>query len=106
MVPATAALAHVPMPDLGEPGAPGPFSLADPERIRTILADSCWADVSLEGVGFPMRLGGSVDEAMDYMESSEIAEALMRDVDLRRPPQHHRRPCRPTRLRALAGGCS
>jgi SAM-dependent methyltransferase len=81
MVPAGAALQYVPMPDLGQPGAPGPFSLADPERIRTILADSSWVDIGLEEVVCPMHLGDSVDDAMDYLEQSEIAEALTRDVE-------------------------
>src|SRR5688500_5072726 len=39
VVPSAAALAFVPMPELGEPGRPGPFSLADPERVRSVLGD-------------------------------------------------------------------
>ena len=39
MVPAGAALQHVPMPDFGEPGGPGPFSFADADRLRTVLTD-------------------------------------------------------------------
>ena len=36
-VPVLAALAHVPMPQLGTPGAPGPFSLADAAQVRALL---------------------------------------------------------------------
>ncbi|MGK9165261.1 class I SAM-dependent methyltransferase [Inquilinus limosus] len=36
-VPLTAALRHLPPPEPPAPGAPGPFSLADPDRIRDIL---------------------------------------------------------------------
>lgn len=81
MVPVRAALQFVPMPDLGQPGAPGPFSLGDPERIRRILADSSWVEVGLEEVVCPMHLGDSVDDAMNYLQQSEIAEALTRDVE-------------------------
>jgi hypothetical protein len=69
------------MPDLGQPGAPGPFSLADPARIRRILADSSWVDVELEEVVSPMHFGDSVDDAMEYLRESEIAEALTRGVE-------------------------
>ena len=38
MGPAGAALQHVPMPDCGEPGGPGPFSFADADRLRFIAS--------------------------------------------------------------------
>jgi SAM-dependent methyltransferase len=37
MVPFGAIAAFVPPPDLGGPGAPGPFSLADPEQTSDLL---------------------------------------------------------------------
>jgi len=36
-VPGLAAAQHVPLPAPGSPDAPGPFSLGDPDRIRTVL---------------------------------------------------------------------
>src|SRR5262249_4292632 len=48
MVPAGAALRYVPMPDLGQPGGPGPFSLADPERVHQVLQDAAFAQITLE----------------------------------------------------------
>jgi SAM-dependent methyltransferase len=43
---------HMPPP---EPGAPGIFALADPARIRELVADAGFADPSLEAVGFVFR---------------------------------------------------
>jgi SAM-dependent methyltransferase len=38
------------IPTMPEPGAPGPFSLADPDRIRKVLTDAGWADVRIADV--------------------------------------------------------
>jgi hypothetical protein len=61
MVPAGAALAHVPLPELGEAGQPGPFSLAEPDRIRSILEGAGFADVNVEDLRCPMRTGSTVE---------------------------------------------
>jgi SAM-dependent methyltransferase len=81
MVPASAALLHVPMPDLGEPGGPGPFSFADPERLRHVLDAAAFSNIVVEEVVRPVRLGDSVDDALGYIQHSEIADALMQGVD-------------------------
>ena len=47
-VPLLTAAAHL---DLGPPippGAPGPFSLADPDRIRSVLEQAGWTDVTVQ----------------------------------------------------------
>lgn len=38
------------MPTMAEPGAPGPFSLVDPERIRQVLDEAGWSDVQIDDV--------------------------------------------------------
>lgn len=81
MVPAGAALQHVPMPDLGAPGGPGPFSLADPERVRKVLGGAGLVDVELEDVTLPMPLARSVDDALAFMQGSDIGQTLMKGVD-------------------------
>jgi SAM-dependent methyltransferase len=81
MVPAGAALQHVPMPDLGQPGAPGPFSLADPERVRQVLQDAAFAQIALEEVARPMPLGSSADDVLAFMRGTEMAQVLMSGVD-------------------------
>jgi SAM-dependent methyltransferase len=79
MVPADAALAFVPMPELGAPGQPGPFSLADPDRIRAVL--STFVDVTLEEVTAPMRLGDTIEDVVAFLQRTDMADTLMKDVD-------------------------
>ena len=81
MVPAGAALAHVPFPDMGEPGAPGPFALADRDRLQSVLSDAGWTDVTIDAAEEPMRIGTSVDDAMAFLRQSDIAARLLADVD-------------------------
>jgi SAM-dependent methyltransferase len=80
MVPAGAALAHVPMPDLGEPGRPGPFSLADPDRIRSILDGAGFTEVGIDDWRCPMPMGSSVEDTVSFMQGTDMAATLMADV--------------------------
>jgi SAM-dependent methyltransferase len=82
-VPVFAALQHVPPPPVGEPGAPGPFALADADRTSALLLEAGFADVALEEVEAPMWLGRSVDDVVRFMEGSDIAKALLREA----PPE-------------------
>ncbi|MDH3753322.1 MAG: methyltransferase domain-containing protein [Acidimicrobiia bacterium] len=83
LAPGLAAAAHVPLPDLGPAGAPGPFSLDDPARLHTLLDgagfehavfDELRPDISVGG-------GGSVDEILDYLVTSGSGRALLADAD-------------------------
>ena len=68
-VPLTAAYAHVPkLPQLG-PEDPGPFSFADPDRVRRILTGAGFVDVALEPVDLASDLatGGGLEAAVDYV---------------------------------------
>ena len=81
VVPSGAALAFVPMPELGDPGGPGPFAFADPDRVRSILAEAGFVDVQLDDVVEPMRMGTSVDDALDFMRRTNIAATLFENVE-------------------------
>ena len=82
LVPSAAALEFVPMPDLGGgPGAPGPFSLADPERVRAVLGAAGLVDVGLDEVVEPMLMGTSVADAIAFMRQTDIAATLMAGVE-------------------------
>jgi SAM-dependent methyltransferase len=80
MVPAGAALAHVPMPDLGEAGRPGPFSLAEPDRICSILEGAGFTEVTVNDLRCPMRMGATVEDTVSFMQRTDMAAALMADV--------------------------
>ena len=81
MVPVGAALRYVPMPDLGQPGDPGPFSLADPERVHQVLRDAAFAEIALDEIARPMPMGSSVDDVLAFMRGTEMAQVLMTGVD-------------------------
>lgn len=83
LVPGMAAAAHVPLPDLGPPGAPGMFAFADRDRVAGILAGAGFEDVQLEAVDSALVIGGggTLDEAVTFMRESGIGQALLADAD-------------------------
>ena len=61
--PAKAAAAFVALSPPTDPTAPGPFAFADPARVRAILDDAGWSEISIEP--FDTTVGGSgLDEAV------------------------------------------
>jgi len=80
-VPAGALLEHLPMPDLGAPGQPGPFSLADPDHTRAILAEAGFADVGLEPLDRPNRFGTDLDDATAFLRSTSFGKGMFEGAD-------------------------
>jgi SAM-dependent methyltransferase len=65
-VPLSAVLRVVPPAAPPPPNAPGPFSLAEPDHVRDILTRAGWIAVELFPVLQPMKLGKTLDEAVEY----------------------------------------
>jgi SAM-dependent methyltransferase len=63
-------------PELGNPGAPGAFALADPDRMSHLLADAGFRDVHLDTVTRPVRLGRDLDSAAEYILALPEARQL------------------------------
>ncbi|SOD73001.1 methyltransferase family protein [Jatrophihabitans sp. GAS493] len=71
-------------PHLGSP-APvarpsGPFALADPEYVRTLLSRAGWRGIEISQLNEPLRVGSDADDALafelsDPSTASELAEA-------------------------------
>jgi SAM-dependent methyltransferase len=82
LVPGMAAAAHVPLPDVGEPGAPGPFALGDAERLRTLLTRAGFGVVRIQPLVDSILLagGGTVDDAVDFFRSTGMGRALFADA--------------------------
>ncbi len=55
-----------PMPS-PPPGAPGPFALADPDRVRALLTDNGWAEPELRAVDDETYFGPDPDQATDFI---------------------------------------
>ncbi|HQZ33603.1 MAG TPA: methyltransferase domain-containing protein [Ilumatobacteraceae bacterium] len=78
LVPGVAAAAHVPLPDLGESGGPGRFSLADREHLTTVMSAAGFSNIEVESVSPLIILGGggSLEETVEFLLGTGIARAL------------------------------
>lgn len=63
------------------PGAPGPSSLGDPDRVRHLLGDAGFSEVGLTGVVEPMRFGPDVASAYEFVFGLSFVGALLKDLD-------------------------
>ncbi|WP_293772523.1 class I SAM-dependent methyltransferase [Sporichthya sp.] len=72
------------------PGAPGPSSLGNPDRVRQLLGDAGFGGVDLTGVVEPMRFGPDTGSAYEFVFGLSFVGALLKDLD------------EPTRADALA----
>ncbi len=82
-VPLSAAAKHITSPER-RPGAPGPFALADPARVRPILEGAGFADVDFEGLDTTITIGGtgSLDESVRNMLSFGPTSAAIRQANV------------------------
>lgn len=80
-VPLGAVAAFAPSPDLGPAGAPGPFSLADPDRVVDLLSAAGFEDVEVEAVAERMWIGSDLDDVVGYYLSSPMGAAMLAGSD-------------------------
>lgn len=80
-VTASAALEHVPSPAPAPEGAPGPFSLGKPDRIRRLLTDAGFENIDLSEIAEAVLLGANADDAVAFWQGTGLARALLDDVD-------------------------
>ncbi|MBV1930673.1 MAG: methyltransferase domain-containing protein [Porticoccaceae bacterium] len=68
---------YISVPALPPSGTPGPFSLSDETRVKSILNEAGFCDVAVEPFQTPFVLGADVDEAVSYlMELSPTGGAI------------------------------
>ena len=79
LVPGVAAAAHVPLPPMTGAERPGMFSLADRDRLTTLLSTAEYNDIEIEPVSPPITLGGggSLEETVRFLLGTGIARALL-----------------------------
>lgn len=64
------------------PDAPGhPFSMADPDRVRSMLGTAGFADVAFDPVDEPMVAGTDAEDAYAFFGSGNLANWLLEGVD-------------------------
>jgi SAM-dependent methyltransferase len=63
------------------PGAPGPFGLADGDRVRHILDASGFTAIELATLTEPFVAGSDADDAYGFFSSLGITRSLLEDLD-------------------------
>jgi SAM-dependent methyltransferase len=76
-VPAMAAVAHVGMPEPEAPGAPGPFALADPDRIRELLGSAGFSEIAVEEATDSLWMGIDADDVTSFMAADALGRRLL-----------------------------
>ena len=61
------------------PGAPGPFSLSDPDRVRAVLSGAGFGGIELEPVSTGMWFGDDADDAHRFVLG--LMDWMLRDLD-------------------------
>ncbi len=82
-VPLQAAAQQVPLPPRPEPGTPGPFSLADPDRVRALLGSAGFRNVRCQPHETNISVGGAtgVDGAVAFLLAIGPVASLLRESD-------------------------
>jgi SAM-dependent methyltransferase len=83
-VPMTAAFTVVAPPEMtvsGATPAPGPWSLAEPDRVRSVLQSAGFTDVALDAVSPRVRTGADARDATSHMLASGMARAVFGEID-------------------------
>ena len=58
-------------------GAPGPFGLADPDSVRSTLAEAGLVRVEIEAAQEPFWIGAHADAAFAFIRNSALARGLL-----------------------------
>jgi SAM-dependent methyltransferase len=79
LVPGAAIAEHLPLPEGGDPNAPGMFAFADPARVKQVLTDACWHDITVTSKHTPMLIGGggTVDDTVEFLRTGSIGRTLL-----------------------------
>lgn len=81
VVPLKALAAYVPVPDAVDQDGPGPFSLADPDRVRDLLDGAGFSDICVESVTEPVLVGNTADEAAEFTRHLPTIAGLLATAD-------------------------
>ncbi len=72
---------HVPLPPPPGSEAPGPLSFSDPDRVRRILTSAGLSDIAIEGSHTPFKVGGTLDEAVEFLTQMGPASGAIAQSD-------------------------
>jgi ubiquinone/menaquinone biosynthesis C-methylase UbiE len=78
-VPFIVLLKYAALPQ-NDPTARGAFSFADPERLRSVLAEAGFRELAVETLAYPAWQLGSGREYWQYIREFSLAAALLRQI--------------------------
>jgi len=84
LLPLQAAAQHLTLPPPSAPDAPGPFSFADPERVREILSRAGFDRIVFDELRAALTVGGggTVDQAVRFLtEGVGPVSSVLREAD-------------------------
>ncbi len=76
-LPARAIAPYVSLPAPPGPGEPGPFSLASPQRIRTLLTGAGFGGVTIEDVSVRTWIGRDADDVIGYYRAGPLGRSAL-----------------------------
>lgn len=77
----TSSLAAGGPPPAPPPDAPGPLSMAHPDRVRSLLEGAGFTQVELVPFARPMWFGADVESTYDFAASQPCVRFLLKDLD-------------------------
>ena len=82
LVPLQAVASVLPPPEPPPPGAPGPFALADPDRVNALLKDAGFGSIAVERHDASLVLGGGpeLDVAVEFALSMGPAGRMLQEA--------------------------
>jgi len=72
---------HLALPQPAEIGEPGPFSLADPQRIYRILDDAGFSHIEIEQFNTPVIIGSKVEETCHFLTQMGPAGSVISEAE-------------------------
>jgi SAM-dependent methyltransferase len=63
------------------PGMPGPFGLADPDAVRSILTEAGFTDLDVTDIDEPVELGVDTAHAYKFVSGIGITQGMLQDLD-------------------------
>ncbi|MYW15072.1 methyltransferase domain-containing protein [Streptomyces sp. SID2955] len=80
----------LPVGDLGQPGLPGMFSLASPDRIRAILTTAGYTDITVDRVQMYGAWGSGAEDAAGFLLGTGPGRHLLQQTDTAARARAHR----------------
>ncbi|MFF9788838.1 class I SAM-dependent methyltransferase [Streptomyces nigrescens] len=86
-VPMGAIAPYVQLPELEAPGAPGPFSLVDTDRIEKLLDSAGFDEITISAVDEPMWMGTDPDDVVAYQLGIPASRAMLAEASAEARPR-------------------